>query len=1117
MSGEQEASSFGDSNAQPPTPKQTPTSAIFPSPIFETPKTNSGRFDESNGWTTPRFAEEYSVFNSTPGNLLKGTHSPFPNFAPGALLTFGSTPKRPLSTEEVTNSTPANTNPFSPNPSFQLPSVEPSKVLGSSPTQLPTPTFDPLVSERSGKKARRGTVTKETTQGQTATPPPSAHKGQRKLAPKPESSAMQNDQGYGQPDFMANAQQQNMGSFVTSQNDMFGYPLSAPATAQSFWDPNPGDMVGMDVDFGTNGGNVFQNQNGTHQPMSPAEWAQANQMPLISQAPMPPLVTSAPDQGIFAVHYRTTMEDPFGISGNTGGGVDPGLLFSRPPSANMDAAPLHQSMQTPTVTSSHSIAGQGTQPNGRAAPPAQKGPSRTEQRRSSSTRNSGSSKNDRASASSPIKPSGRPGLSRSFSESRGKKATGRQTLPALAPAPRPQSQLVNNAGVNANRPIVSQPQRPSGRSSPLKSNPHHRLSSLSSIPESSGPRMRTQAKFTIDANGRARVETTVIVEDDTLPSARKRHASHSVRRRQHWASSEDDDSSSTDDEPIIITSRNTSFAIPDPVKPAGIHPFHNPNRSISERSTTSSSYASFRKGGPLNDGADSDLETVVDKDMTTTGNNLKTEGDALAEVQKLRETRRGHQWSASKPRLNTSFSNSMYASNNNPNGNNLASSPTTATESLPTPTTGSRTNRRVRCTCTRTEAGRGEFTLQCRSCEMWVHGRCVGITEVTQPTLYICSYCGNTPARAAGRFRGEIMATHNIVVFGGDHCGPEVLKAIEANSPSAGKFNLQDHLLGGASIDAHNSALTDEALAAAKAADAVLLGAIGGPEWGPSSPVRPEQGILKLRKELGTYGNLRPCSFASESLVDSSPLKAEVCRGTDFVVVRELTGGIYFGDRKEDDGSGFAMDTEPYSRPEIERIARLAGFLALAKNPPAKVWSLDKANVLATSRLWRKVVNEVFAAEFPQLELNHQLIDSAAMLMIKNPRALNGIVMTSNLFGDIISDEASVIPGSIGLLPSASLGGIPDGKGKCNGIYEPIHGSAPDISGKGIVNPIGTILSVAMMLQYSLNLPKEAAAVEAAVKLAIDSGVRSKDLGGSATTKEVGDAVVAELVKLLKA
>ncbi|KAB5523054.1 Isopropylmalate dehydrogenase-like domain-containing protein [Coniochaeta sp. 2T2.1] len=368
------------------------------------------------------------------------------------------------------------------------------------------------------------------------------------------------------------------------------------------------------------------------------------------------------------------------------------------------------------------------------------------------------------------------------------------------------------------------------------------------------------------------------------------------------------------------------------------------------------------------------------------------------------------------------------------------------------------------------------------------------------------------------------MAEHNIVIFGGDHCGPDVvaeavkvLKSIAANSPSAGKFNLQEHLFGGASIKAHNNPLTEEALSAAKSADAILLGAIGGPEWGTDSPVRPEQGLLRLRKELGTYGNLRPCSFASDSLVDSSPLKASVCRGTDFTVVRELTGGIYFGDRTEDDGSGFAMDTEPYSRPEIERIARLGGFLALAQDPPAKVWSLDKANVLATSRLWRKTVTEVFKKEFPQLELGHQLIDSAAMIMVKNPTALNGVIITSNLFGDIISDEASVIPGSIGLLPSASLGGIPDGKGKCNGIYEPIHGSAPDISGKGIVNPTGTILSVAMMLKYSLNLPKEAAAVEKAVKNAIDGGNRTRDIGGTTTTTEMGDAIVAELEKILKA
>jgi 3-isopropylmalate dehydrogenase len=317
------------------------------------------------------------------------------------------------------------------------------------------------------------------------------------------------------------------------------------------------------------------------------------------------------------------------------------------------------------------------------------------------------------------------------------------------------------------------------------------------------------------------------------------------------------------------------------------------------------------------------------------------------------------------------------------------------------------------------------------------------------------------------------------------------------------------------SINASGTPLTDEALTAAKNADAVLLGAIGGPEWGTGT-VRPEQGLLKLRKEMGTYGNLRPCSFASEALVDYSPLKADICRGTDFTVVRELTGGIYFGERKEDTGDGNAWDTEPYSRAEVERITRLAANLALARDPPAKVWSLDKANVLATSRLWRKVVTETMAKEYPQLQVEHQLIDSAAMLMVKSPRVLNGVVVTSNLFGDIISDEASVIPGSIGLLPSASLSGIPDGKSRCNGIYEPIHGSAPDISGKGVVNPIGTILSVAMMCRYSLRLPKEAAAIEEAVRRVIDNGVRTKDLGGSTGTKEMGDAIVAELVKVLK-
>lgn len=365
------------------------------------------------------------------------------------------------------------------------------------------------------------------------------------------------------------------------------------------------------------------------------------------------------------------------------------------------------------------------------------------------------------------------------------------------------------------------------------------------------------------------------------------------------------------------------------------------------------------------------------------------------------------------------------------------------------------------------------------------------------------------------------MTVHNIVVFAGDHCGPEViaealkvLKVLESLRPSIGKFQFQEHLLGGCSIDATGEPLTSQALEAAKSADAILLGAIGGPQWA-TSKVRPEQGILTLRKEMGTYGNLRPCNFISESLVESSPLKASICSGTDFNIIRELTGGLYFGKRKEDDGDGYAWDTEQYSRHEIERITRLAAHLALQADPPLPVWSLDKANVLASSRLWRKVVTEVMEKEFPQLKFGHHLIDSAAMLMIKNPRALNGIIVTSNLFGDIISDEASVIPGSIGLLPSASLSGIPDGKTKCNGIYEPIHGSAPDISGRGIVNPIGTILSVSMMLKYSLSLPLEAKAIDEAVKRTIESGIRTKDIGGSNTTIEVGNAICDHLRKIL--
>ena len=304
-------------------------------------------------------------------------------------------------------------------------------------------------------------------------------------------------------------------------------------------------------------------------------------------------------------------------------------------------------------------------------------------------------------------------------------------------------------------------------------------------------------------------------------------------------------------------------------------------------------------------------------------------------------------------------------------------------------------------------------------------------------------------------------------------------------------------------------------MAAAKTADAVILGAIGGPKWGTGT-VRPEQGILQLRKEMGTFGNLRPCFFASPTLVAHSPLKESVCKGTNFTVVRELTGGLYFGERKEEDADGHSFDTETYTKAEIERITRLGAYLALKEDPPAKVISLDKANVMATSRMWRRTVDRVMENEFPSLSFQHELIDSAAMKMVKSPTSMNGIIICSNLFGDIISDEASVIPGSLGLLPSASLSGIPDGKSNCNGIYEPIHGSAPDISGKGIANPVAMLLSLSMMFKYSFNMVGMSDLVDKAVRTVIEKGITTPDIGGKSSTQEVGDAVASEVAALLR-
>jgi 3-isopropylmalate dehydrogenase len=340
--------------------------------------------------------------------------------------------------------------------------------------------------------------------------------------------------------------------------------------------------------------------------------------------------------------------------------------------------------------------------------------------------------------------------------------------------------------------------------------------------------------------------------------------------------------------------------------------------------------------------------------------------------------------------------------------------------------------------------------------------------------------------------------SHRIALLPGDGIGPEITAATVELLGWLGSFEYDEHVFGGASIDAHGVALTDDVLAACRAADAVLLAAVGGPKWDttdPSKP-RPEQGLLGLRKGLGLYANLRPVK-PPPALYDASPLRREVIEGTDLLVVRELTGGIYFGEKTRTADS--ASDLCLYTREEVERIARVAFGAARSR-----VVSVDKANVLETSRLWREVVSELHGREFPNIELQHMLVDNAAMTLVASPRHFD-VILTENMFGDILSDEAAMLTGSIGMLPSASLGG--DGPG----LFEPVHGSAPDIAGQGIANPLAMFLSAAMMLRHGLALEAEAAAVESAVDRALAGGLRTRDLGGEANTEEATRAVLAQL------
>ena len=348
-----------------------------------------------------------------------------------------------------------------------------------------------------------------------------------------------------------------------------------------------------------------------------------------------------------------------------------------------------------------------------------------------------------------------------------------------------------------------------------------------------------------------------------------------------------------------------------------------------------------------------------------------------------------------------------------------------------------------------------------------------------------------------------------VAVLAGDGIGGEVtaeaVRVLGAVAARFGhEFEFQPGLLGGVAIDATGQALPPATLALAQRADAILLGAVGGPKWSaPGAQVRPEQGLLELRKTLGLFANLRPV-VPHPAVLDASPIKAHLLRNVDIMVVRELTGGIYFGDKTRT--ATEATDLCRYTVAEVERVVRLAA--ALARGRRRKLTSIDKANVLETSRLWRSVVERIVPGEFPDIELEHMLVDAAAMHLLKRPRDFD-VIVTENMFGDILTDEASMLAGSLGSLPSASLGSAPRG-----GVFEPIHGSAPDIAGRGIANPYGAILSAALLLRYSLQLETEARAVEAAVSGAFVSGALPADLasaGAGITTRAAGDAVLARL------
>jgi 3-isopropylmalate dehydrogenase len=368
------------------------------------------------------------------------------------------------------------------------------------------------------------------------------------------------------------------------------------------------------------------------------------------------------------------------------------------------------------------------------------------------------------------------------------------------------------------------------------------------------------------------------------------------------------------------------------------------------------------------------------------------------------------------------------------------------------------------------------------------------------------------------------MATHKLLLLPGDGIGPEVMGEVKKlirffNDTGLGRFETEDGLVGGASYDADKVSITDATMAKAQAADAVIFGAVGGPKWDAVPyEVRPEAGLLRLRKDLALYANLRP-AVTYPALADASSLKRELVEGLDIMILRELTGGVYFGEPKTitDLGNGQkrAIDTQVYDTYEIERISRVA--FELARKRRNKVTSMEKRNVMKSGVLWNEVVTQVHAREFKDVQLEHQLADSGGMQLVKNPKQFD-VIVTDNLFGDMLSDIAAMLTGSLGMLASASLGETDPKTGRRKALYEPVHGSAPDIAGQGIANPIAMIASFAMALRYSFGMIKEADLVEQAIAATLAQGLRTGDIAGPGTrtvgTAEMGDAIIAEVGRL---